>query len=332
MKAQKTAKKRSTKRMRYKRLKEQVYLAHFLAVNGIQPERIISGKDDGKEPDFTLVLHGKYIGVELTTLPRLRECMGNEHLVWRRIYWSVLRMLSLGHTKQYDPHHRHDSRHTPANIQLNQQQQSNQQHHKTKNTQPKQPKQLSSAHPPTLYVTTLYATALYATTPCSPRPLSPKTQPTHFLHAFKKRLLALARFIEATIPPSQSYFVNPQSALSLSSLSLSSAQTVPTQNIHNPSHTTPASMSYITQQDIDAVMTKKADKVAAYHSRRPLDALWLLIHTNQNQQIQTQQKQTTLAMPRQHLVHASDYDAVWLTTYPSKQAYQIQTASKKMVA
>ncbi len=70
-----------------KRQREWLYLEHFLAVQQWQPKRILEGQDDGHEPDFTLWLQGQVIGVELTTLPRLRDQMGNHQLRSRRLYW-----------------------------------------------------------------------------------------------------------------------------------------------------------------------------------------------------------------------------------------------------
>lgn len=77
-----------------KRQKEWVYLSHYLAIEGLEPVHIISGKDDGNEPDFTLVFWENdqlvYIGIELTTLPRLRTQMSEVGLIAKRWYWQAL--------------------------------------------------------------------------------------------------------------------------------------------------------------------------------------------------------------------------------------------------
>lgn len=64
-----------------------VAVSGTLAVQQWQPKRILEGQDDGHEPDFTLWLQGQVIGVELTTLPRLRDQMGNHQPRSRRLYW-----------------------------------------------------------------------------------------------------------------------------------------------------------------------------------------------------------------------------------------------------
>lgn len=127
----------------YKRQREWVYLCHYLAITGLDPIHIISGKDDGHEPDFTLVFEAPfpaegtiddtpsqdspinkkatkpatkkvtdtpaqigssslepdvqpsaiqlyYVGVELTTLPRLRDQMGEKALIPKLWYWRSL--------------------------------------------------------------------------------------------------------------------------------------------------------------------------------------------------------------------------------------------------
>lgn len=77
------------RRERLKRAREWVYLTHFLAATGVRPDSIISGKDDGKEPDFTCIIGGRLVGIELTTLPRLRDNMGDKHLWLKRLYWRL---------------------------------------------------------------------------------------------------------------------------------------------------------------------------------------------------------------------------------------------------
>lgn len=71
---------RSSRQNQSKRQREWVYLSHYLMISGLNPLHIISGQDDGREPDFTLIFYQQrrlyYVGIELTTLPRLREQMG----------------------------------------------------------------------------------------------------------------------------------------------------------------------------------------------------------------------------------------------------------------
>ena len=76
-----------------KRQREWLYLEHFLAVQALRPSRIIEGQDDGHEPDFTLLINGRWIGIELTTLPRLRDQIGEHQLRMRRLYWWLMRQL-----------------------------------------------------------------------------------------------------------------------------------------------------------------------------------------------------------------------------------------------
>lgn len=77
-----------------KRLREWVYLTHFLAISKLHPTKTISGSDDGQEPDFTCIFlkNGQpyFVGIELTTLPRLRDRLGNDNLMARRWYWQTL--------------------------------------------------------------------------------------------------------------------------------------------------------------------------------------------------------------------------------------------------
>ncbi|WP_230657503.1 hypothetical protein [Psychrobacter sp. I-STPA10] len=81
-----------------KRQREWVYLCHYLAITGLDPVHIISGQDDGQEPDFTLVFYWQqrfyYVGVELTTLPRLRDQMGDKGLISKRWYWQSLQIMA----------------------------------------------------------------------------------------------------------------------------------------------------------------------------------------------------------------------------------------------
>ena len=81
-----------------KRQREWVYLVHFLAMLHLHPAKTISGTDDGNEPDFTCIFYcdkGEYaIGIELTTLPRLRDRLGNDNLMLKRWYWQSLLQVS----------------------------------------------------------------------------------------------------------------------------------------------------------------------------------------------------------------------------------------------
>lgn len=185
----------SASRQVLKRQRERVYLAHFLAVSGLFPVRIISGSDDGQEPDFTCVFYKNakwyYIGIELTTLPRLRDRLGNEGLMLKRWYWQLVKWLPLGMGKW------------------------------------------------------------------------------------------LMRWADG--------------------------QASDTATID----------SVITQADIDAVMAKKASKVTAYKQRRQLDEVWLLIHTNE------QQENGRLVLGNEPLHHHSDFDSVVLTLYPNQTPRQI---------
>ena len=197
-----------------KRQREWVYLSHYIAINGLNPLHIISGQDDGREPDFTLIFYQQsrlyYVGVELTTLPRLRDQMGEAALIAKRWYWQGLRVMAMRRQKQ------------------------------------------ASYQRFRLPVTTLYMP----------------------IDDFSKRLCRLPR-------------------------------------------------SIITQQDVDAVMDKKAHKAAAYHTRRPLDELWLLVHCDkyQPESILTASK---ASMP---LTHNSDFDQVQITRYPSHKVIDVSHSS-----
>lgn len=176
-------------RMRQKRQRERIYLEHFLAVRQLHATELIEGRDDGKEPDFSVCIDDVWIGIELTTLPRLRDRLGNDWLMARRLYWQAMRVLG-------------------------------------------------------------------------------------WPFSGARRL--------------------GQSALPVE--------------------------SYVVQHDIDAVMAKKADKVPHYHDRRPLDQIWLLIHTDR------MQKDGLLGVPEQALQHPSNFDQVWLSFYPTRRVVHVQRA------
>lgn len=201
----------SSRQNQSKRQREWVYLSHYIAVNGLNPLHIISGKDDGREPDFTLIFYQQsrlyYVGVELTTLPRLRDQMGEAALIAKRWYWQGFQVMAKRRQKQ------------------------------------------ASYQRFRLPVKTLY-------------------MPTDDF--FGKRLCRLPR-------------------------------------------------SVITQQDIDAVMEKKAHKVAAYHTRRPLDELWLLVHSDKFQPDCI----LTGPSPTVNLTHQSGFDQVQITRYPSHKIIKV---------
>ena len=70
-----------------KRQREWVYLAHFLAMLHLHPAKTCSGTDDGNEPDFPCICYsdkGDYaIGIQLTSLPRLRGRLCNDPLTFK---------------------------------------------------------------------------------------------------------------------------------------------------------------------------------------------------------------------------------------------------------
>lgn len=88
-----------------KRQKEWVYLSHYLAISGLDPVYIISGMDDGNEPDFTLVFWENdqlvYIGLELTTLSRLRTQMSDTGLITKRWYWQAINLVAKQNKEKY---------------------------------------------------------------------------------------------------------------------------------------------------------------------------------------------------------------------------------------
>ncbi|PNK59799.1 hypothetical protein [Psychrobacter sp. FDAARGOS_221] len=209
-----------------KRQREWVYLSHYLAIEGLDPIDIISGKDDGQEPDFTLIFakDGRiiYIGVELTTLPRLRDNMGDHDLIAKRWYWQGLQ--------------------AAAKRRLQQQ------------------------------------AMIGEVEGCLPN------------------------FERFKLPVKTLYMPNDQFLQRRQHLSLSP----------------------ITQQDVDQVMDKKAHKVAGYKTRRALDALWLLVHTDKYQ------SECILTEPASHitLTHNSDFDQIHITRYPSHKLMSVTNKNK----
>lgn len=181
------AKGNGARRRLQKRQRERIYLEHFLTVRQLHCQQLIDGQDDGHEPDFTARIDEQWVGIELTTLPRLRDRVGNHWLVARRLYWRAMRALGW---------------------------------------------------------------------------------------PFAGRR-----------------------GLDLWHLPIS---------------------SQIEQTDIDAVMQKKADKISRYAERRPLDQIWLLIHTD------LVQEQGYLKPATEPLYHQSDFDQVWISLYPARWVEPIQ--------
>ncbi|WP_434353551.1 hypothetical protein VH441_00545 [Psychrobacter sp. HD31] len=202
-----------------KRQREWIYLTHYLAITGLNPIHIISGNDDGREPDFTLVFYHDsrlyYVGVELTTLPRLRDNMGDKALISKRWYWQSLHKIARLREKE-------------ENLETGAASQSVMYHYDRFRVP----------------MSTLYMPA----------------------EEFAKR---------------------------------------------------PSKKSMISQDDMDAVMEKKAHKVEAYHTRRPLQELWLLVHTDKYQ------PENVLTAPDYKLFHDSGYDQIHVTRYPSHKVINV---------
>lgn len=207
----------SSRQNQTKRQKEWIYLCHYIAISGLNPLHIISGQDDGQEPDFTLIFyqHSRlyYVGIELTTLPRLRDQMGEEALIAKRWYWQGLQVMA------------------------------------------KQRQKMPSYQRFKLPVQTIYM-------------------------------------------PSDDY----------------------NQRLAQLPH------SIISQADIDAVMQKKAHKVVGYQTRRPLDELWLLVHTDKYQP----ESILTSAKKPLALFHGSGFDQVQVTRYPSHKIINVLKKSANL--
>lgn len=208
-----------------KRQREWVYLTHYLTIQGLDPVHIISGKDDGYEPDFTLVFWENnqlvYIGIELTTLPRLRTQMSEKGLIAKRWYWQALNVVA----KQNISGHLYDEDNG-------------------------------------------YLTA------------------ERFKIPMKTLYMPKDKFIE-----------------------FRKGRTI----------------SSITQQDVDKVMHKKQPKIEAYQTRRALNELWLLIHTDKYQ------PDTILSFEKDkltgrdiNLTHSTAFDNVQITCYPSYKILNVQ--------
>lgn len=233
-----------------KRLREWVYLTHFLAISKLHPTKTISGSDDGQEPDFTCIFlkddKPYYVGIELTTLPRLRDRLGNDNLMARRWYWQTL-------------------------LQMNT-------HFKPTNTSQKP---IPSVTP--------YSDKGFADAVINPHePLLHK--------GLQKGGQQLQKLISKTMRWLPSAFFT----------DMADAVTLPIDSL-------------VTQADIDAAMAKKAHKVTSYQQRRHLDEIWLLIHTNEQQENGVLQ-----FLHDQTFTHHSDFDQVFVTFYPSDMLLSIQ--------
>lgn len=245
------AAKSPTSQQQLKRQREWVYLAHFLALAQLHPLKTISGQDDGQEPDFTCVFAkhggGEYaIGIELTTLPRLRDRLGNDNLMLKRWYWQSL-------------------------LQWH-----------------------SRFHP-----SILAAKCLTAST--SGKVMTGASRPSRALAASMQPLArhTWGNRVQQTVAHTMRFL--PRAFLD----DMADSRGVPIDSL-------------ICQRDIDAVMAKKASKVEAYQSRRKLDAVWLLIHTNE------QQENGVLAADvSTPLWHDSDFARVFVTLYPNAQLLEV---------
>lgn len=246
----------SRSQQQLKRQREWVYLTHFLATLQLLPQKTISGSDDGKEADFTCIFatnvdgkQGSYVvGIELTTLPRLRDRLGNDHLMLKRWYWQTQLQMVSGFT--------------PTQLHL-------------KNGN---------------YLSEQKINQHIAVLP-EPSKLS------NWLRAGQDIGLALGK---KWLP---SAYVS----------DMTMAENLPVDSV-------------IDQQDIDAVMIKKASKAHNYRQRRKLDELWLLIHTNE------QQENGILALESEKsLYYDSNFDRVFLTRYPNQQLMQANRTVKPII-
>lgn len=238
-----------------KRQREWVYLAHFLAMLHLHPAKTISGTDDGNEPDFTCIFYcdkGEYaIGIELTTLPRLRDRLGNDNLMLKRWYWQSLLQLS---TKL-----------TPTRFN------------------------------------------------CHGEILGVKGDWQNIDN--RKIVNVSQQFIESSRDwPHPTLSSKLQNGIAKTMRWLPSAFFT---DMADENEDLPID-SYINQSDIDAVMGKKAHKVQAYRKKRALDEVWLLIHTNEQQEKGLLTFDTSEA-----LHHGSEFDRVFLTLYPTTTLLQV---------
>lgn len=238
-----------------KRQREWVYLAHFLAMLHLHPAKTISGTDDGNEPDFTCIFYcdkGEYaIGIELTTLPRLRDRLGNDNLMLKRWYWQSLLQLS--------------TKFTPTQFN------------------------------------------------CHGEILGVKGDWQKIDN--RKILNVSQQFIEPSSDlPHPTLSSKLQNGIAKTMRWLPSAFFT---DMADENEDLPID-SYINQSDIDAVMSKKAHKVQAYRKKRALDEVWLLIHTNE------QQEKGVLTFDKNEaLHHGSEFNRVFLTLYPTTTLLRI---------
>lgn len=238
-----------------KRQREWVYLAHFLAMLHLHPAKTISGSDDGNEPDFTCIFHGdkgEYaVGIELTTLPRLRDRLGNDNLMLKRWYWQSLLQVS--------------TKFTPTQV----------------NSRGEilgckgEWQNIDNRH-----ILNLSEPFIRQHGHLSHLSLTSKLQ-----HRIAKTMRWLpSAFFTDMAPDNEELPID----------------------------------SYISQADIDAVMAKKAHKVTAYHKKRKLDEIWLLIHTNE------QQENGLLSVDSEQVLHhGSHFNRVFLTLYPTTTLLQV---------
>lgn len=248
------AAKSPTSQQQLKRQREWVYLAHFLSLARLHPLKTISGEDDGQEPDFTCVFAKQgggecYIGIELTTLPRLRDRLGNDNLMLKRWYWQSLLQLQ--------------SRFQPTPL--------------VASSLSASFKSYSSVCPDTAHT---------LATPVKPM-ASPNRQT--WGNRLQQAVATTMRFLPSA------FFDD-----------MADSRGVPIDSV-------------IDQRDIDAVMEKKASKTEAYQARRPLDAVWLLIHTNEQQE-----DGLLVADSSTPLWHNSDFARVFVTLYPNAELHEVK--------
>lgn len=261
-----------------KRQREWVYLAHFLALLQLHPRKTISGTDDGREPDFTCVFDldnqtqgnglGYHIGIELTTLPRLRDRLGNENLLLKRWYWQSLLQVN--------------TRFTPVKL------------------------------------TQRPLAAKQGTDACPVNSMGNPMVWQHF-HSHNVITLPIAQSEQGGRTrtgraPKLWYLTHQLPQRVAKRLNLPNAFLADT----NDGRAQLPIDSIIAQGDIDAVMEKKAHKVAAYHQRRHLDEVWLLIHTNEQQENGVLEVDLATV-----LTHQSEFDRVFLTRYPNASVIQL---------
>lgn len=267
--AKKTSKSSRMSQHQLKRQREWVYLTHFLAEFGWHPAKTFSGSDDGKEPDFTCVFHSDqgdyYVGIELTTLPRLRDRLGNDNLMLKRWFWQSKLQVS--------------TKFTPTMI-------------KFKQDSDAKPSIMQADSQPSLDAFFDTASNTVTTKENVINQFTPKKSNTKSVN--------VGMLIQQRVAKSMSWL---PSAFFMDMTADDSDFPID---------------SVISQADIDAVMAKKASKVAAYQQKRPLDEVWLLIHTNEQQE-----NGLLVVEPDADLHHHSEFNRVFLTLYPSQRILQV---------